>query len=176
MGTMFSKVTRNVDAYIETIPPGALLTQLQDSIPFPFTMARPAPAVIPGSGAALDTQIRVVNVDCLVSARDLVKSGSRNVAILNMANEWNCGGAFSVSIGSQEEYLFRNTTLGLSLWRGRRQEQWVTGGWVTGTRVTGPPCVPPLYPFPECGGVYTLLVDVRVELRLRICSTQRVRA
>ena len=99
-----------------------------------------------------------------------------------MANAYNTGGAFSTSAGSQEEYLFRNSSLGLSLWPHRRPELDVKRPWPLGTKLVGQPVpapdgvpdVHPLshlpltcssdneqwYPWTELGGVLTPHVDV----------------
>ena len=106
----------------------------------------------------------VLERDCLVHAQTLVSSGEyKKVAVLNMANEFNCGGAWSVHWGSQEEYLFRNTTLPVPLWIHRRADQDGFRAWKYGTQMLGPPCEAEedrWYPFTKCGGVFTPYVEV----------------
>ena len=80
-----------------------------------------------------------------------------------MANEYNCGGAWSVHWGSQEEYLFRSSTLPLALWKRRRRDQDGFRAWAVGTELLGPPPRAPgecWYPFTPLGGIYTPYVEV----------------
>jgi hypothetical protein len=97
-----------------------------------------------------------VDEDCLAAAQRLSSAAHRpRVGVLNMANEINTGGAFSVSMGAQEEYLFRNSSLGLSLWPHRRPDldekrPWAPGTkrplyrpWAHGTKLVGRPVPAP---------------------------------
>lgn len=107
-------------------------------------------------------RVKVVELDCLLYAKQLHESRQfRNIAVLNMANEYNCGGAWSVHTGSQEEYVFRNTTLPFSLWKHRRLDQDGFRGWEAGTKVLGPPKEEDRwYPFTIFGGIYSRPVEV----------------
>ena len=60
-------------------------------------------------------------LDSFEAAEKLVAAGYAP-AVLNMANEYNCGGAWCDHNGSQEEHLFRASSLPLSLWPLRRLE------------------------------------------------------
>eukprot|EP00756_Hemistasia_phaeocysticola_P002658 Hpha_TRINITY_DN11806_c0_g1::TRINITY_DN11806_c0_g1_i1::g.2112::m.2112 len=155
---------------------------------YPFDAAHPAPWRVPGRGADptradkeadafLRTVVTVAEEDCLGWAQHLTKAtgGSGGgaaapgeaslprVAVLNLANEWNCGGAFSIHRGSQEEYLFRCSTLPLSLWKRRRPEQDGFRAWTAGTALLGRALEDPderWYPFTKFGGIFTPRVEV----------------
>ena len=86
---------------------------------YPFTRKAPAPVWSPPEGAAKGGPpvIEVVEQDCVECGLELAeKFGLKKVAVLNMANEHNSGGGWDHVTGSQEEYLFRRTSVGLSLW------------------------------------------------------------
>lgn len=88
---------------------------------YSFSAESPAPPVPPlPDGARQNTTFCTIEVDSFVAARDLLSQGWSQVAVLNMANEWNCGGAWCHKRGSQEEDLFRCSSLPLSLWPRRR--------------------------------------------------------
>lgn len=110
----------------------------------------------------IHNRVSVSNVDCLLRAKQFHDEKCyKNIGVLNMANEFNCGGAWSVHFGSQEEYLFRNSTLPFSLWRHRRLEQDAFRAWEAGTNVLGPAQEKDRwYPFPIFGGVYSDPVEV----------------
>jgi uncharacterized protein (TIGR02452 family) len=121
---------------------------------YPYT--RETPLVMPPVAGVIGTKFAVVPQDCLDAALDLCWDGKDTPAVLNMANEYNCGGGFCTVTGSQEEYLFRNTTLSASLWPHRRStdERWPEGSELLGRSE------PVYYPFTECGGVYSPHVEV----------------
>jgi hypothetical protein len=116
------------------------------------------------SYADIKNRIAVVECDCLLRAKQLVDSKQfKNVSVLNMANEWNVGGGWSVMRGSQEEYLFRNSTLPFSLWKRRQEKQDAFRPWAAGTNVIGPALSDPKerwYPFKQYGGAYSYNVEV----------------
>lgn len=119
----------------------------------PYSKSSPCPLIAnkESSTTPHKTVIRVLNQDCLGVARDIYSSSAKKVSILNCANEYNCGGGFDRCNGSQEEYLFRNTTLLASLWPHRR---------VDDTRFREvedllPRSTEPYYPFSEAGGIYS---------------------
>ena len=61
------------------------------------------------------TEVKVVNQDCLLAARDLWCAGLRP-CVLNMASRRNPGGGVLTGAGAQEENLFRRTNLFQSLY------------------------------------------------------------
>lgn len=63
-----------------------------------------------------DTEVSVVNADCLAEAVRLIDCGY-NPAVLNMASASNPGGGVTNGSGAQEETLFRRTNLFRSLYQ-----------------------------------------------------------
>lgn len=92
---------------------------------YPFSSSNPAPALPPiptSSAAAVSPSLLVTTeVDTFEAGQLLVGAGMRP-AVLNMANAYNCGGAWCEKVGSQEEDLFRRSSLPLSLWPRRRAD------------------------------------------------------
>jgi len=86
---------------------------------FPFTRADPAPPLPPLKQSAISWLICTAELDSFAAGAVCVAHGMRP-AVLNMANGYNCGGAWCDKKGSQEESLFRTSTLPLSLWPHRR--------------------------------------------------------
>ena len=161
--------TTNGDDYMKRIggKEAAQFSQLCESTVYRFDNDQnPPPTFTPleGSPSSFPFTTNVVEKDCLLHAHSLVLSGKyKHVAVLNMANEYNCGGAWSVHWGSQEEYLFRNTTLPLPLWKHRRHGQDKFRSWSYGTELLGPPCDSDedrWYPFTKCGGIFSPTVEV----------------
>ena len=73
-------------------------TSLSDATQFPYE----------------STLVKVVDEDCLIVYKDLVKKGFRPV-LLNMANAHNPGGGYKRGDGAQEETLFRRSNYFQSL-------------------------------------------------------------
>lgn len=92
---------------------------LSDVKSYPFTVSRPAASL--DVSLSHQTLARTVELDSFVAGTALVRAGFRP-AVLNMANAYNCGGAWCTSSGSQEEHLFRSSSLPLSLWPHRRAD------------------------------------------------------
>ena len=118
----------------------------------PYSRSSPCPVFGEESPRIpLNTIIQVVNQDCLDVARDIFRRTAKKASILNCANAYNCGGGFNRCNGSQEEYLFRNSTLLASLWPHRR---------VDDTRFEEvdsllPRSTDPYDPLTEAGGIYS---------------------
>jgi len=180
--------TRQLDTYLEqrAASSGNFVSLSRQATCFRFTRTNPAPAGTCERQQHDATILLVVNEDCLAAAQRL-RTIHQRVGVLNMANEFNTGGAFSVHAGSQEEYLFRNSSIGLSLWPHRRPELDETRPWALGTKLVGRPVPAPAedggargahplphlplecislsgneqwYPWTELGGVMTPQVEV----------------
>merc|ERR1712070_951563 len=81
----------------------------------------PAMAAVELGSVTSSTFFGTIECDSFEAARVLVEAGW-SPAVLNMANELNCGGAWCTHGGSQEEDLFRTSSLALSLWPRRRSD------------------------------------------------------
>lgn len=81
-----------------------------------YTVDCPAPVLPPLAHEPADTLFASVELDTFAAAAALRKNGWPKPAVLNMANEHNCGGAWCQKPGSQEEDLLRCSSLPLSLW------------------------------------------------------------
>lgn len=65
-----------------------------------------------------DTQVEVINTDCLITARNMVDTyGSDVVTVLNMCNRHVPGSSVLKGRNGQEEYLFRCSDYFRSLWQ-----------------------------------------------------------
>ena len=87
-----------------------------------FSRIEPAPALPPLAAPCLPVPslgLCTINMDSFAVGVALARAELRP-AVLNMANEYNCGGAWCDSAGSQEEDLFRASSLPLCLWPLRR--------------------------------------------------------
>ena len=75
-----------------------------------------APIQLPAEYIKTDTQLSVLNVDCIQVTRDLVMQGY-NPAVLNMASLYHPGVGVLQGSGAQEEELCRRSTLAISLYQ-----------------------------------------------------------
>lgn len=103
----------------------------------------------------IKTKICVVEMDCLEASALLSMfqtDGNDRPLVLNMANSYNCGGGFSGIYGSQEEYIFRNSSLVASLWPHRRRDD---NRWEEGRHLFPHRDELIYYPFTNCGGAYS---------------------
>lgn len=79
-------------------------------------------------------------------------------ALLNFAHGYNCGGGFEHSGGSQEEDIFRKSSVFLSLWPHRRSDDGPNvlkrGPWI-GDFDDRFPRKDPFYEIARCGGIYS---------------------
>ncbi|CAE7644902.1 unnamed protein product [Symbiodinium pilosum] len=102
----------------------------------------------------LDEDRQASTLDAAKVAADL---GLR-VLMLNFAHGYNCGGGFEHAAGSQEEAIFRSSSLFLSLWPHRRKDDG-PGVLKRGTWIGDfDPLLPrkePFYEHTECGGIYS---------------------
>merc|ERR1719229_77936 len=104
-----------------------------------------------------------------MEAAALLSRAKWRPAVLNFAHGYNCGGGFEHSGGSQEEDIFRKTSLFLSLWPHRREDDGpgvlARGDWI-GDFDDALPRKEPFYPHTDCGGVYS--PHVRLVRRLAL--------
>lgn len=104
-----------------------LPTEVRDelSVAFyhPFTRESPAPPSTELEARAAQGPARLVTVGLgTLETGALLAGVGCQPAVLNMANEYNCGGGWCAGFGSQEEELFWSSTLPLSLWPLRRSD------------------------------------------------------
>lgn len=86
---------------------------------YQFTEEKPAPPLrVPGRHA---TRIAVIALDTLVATYRMSYVLNVNAVALNMANEDIVGGRFDTKMGSQEECIFRNSSIFLSMWPHRKR-------------------------------------------------------
>jgi hypothetical protein len=150
---------------------------------FPFTMDNPAPAMeedtmphrtrsaAPSGSQLVPSETRCITLDLTTveAALELCLTGKKP-AVLNFAHGYNCGGGFEHAGGSQEEDLFRKTSLFLSLWPRRRSDDGPgvlrRGMWI-GDFDEALARKEPFYPHSECAVIYTPYVRLVRNARLR---------
>eukprot|EP00392_Amoebophrya_sp_AT5.2_P001499 g1501.t1 len=137
-----------------------------------FSMEAPAPMWVggvwgdPGQERRGSTILGTLNAGCVEAAELLCRlaPGSLRPALLNFAHGYNCGGGFDHSAGSQEEAIFRASSVFLSLWPHRRADDGpgvlARGTWI-GDFDNRLPRREPYYPHSSCGGIYSPHVRLR---------------
>jgi uncharacterized protein (TIGR02452 family) len=128
--------------------PGDQQMALGTCISYEYTTADPAPA-LPRIGS-FATIFGTVEQDSFEAAAELMHQGWPKPAVLNMANEHNCGGAWCQKPGSQEEDLLRCSSLPLSLWPRRLRSDHRMPEF--DDRL---PRQQTIYPFTEAGVIYS---------------------
>lgn len=115
-----SSFAARIDAHMDDIlslPDRATLRELHAHT---FGRDNPAPT-LPISASTTKGIVVTSELDSFAAARVLSSFPELGrPVVLNMANEHNCGGAWCEHAGSQEEDLFRASSLPLSLWPRRR--------------------------------------------------------
>lgn len=131
-------------AHLTSLPP-ELQQELARAEYQAFSRSSPAPPLPPSEPLA--TLLATVELDSFVAGMLLARIGC-TPAVMNMANESHCGGAWTHCRGSQEECLFHRSSLPLSLWPRRTSDD---------TRLYGllPLADDNFYPFSEAGVVYS---------------------
>lgn len=138
--------------------PQPLREQLEAAESCTFTMQNPAPQIAQeATRSRAPTNIMTLANGSVEAAERLAKQGFRP-ALLNFAHGYNCGGGFEHASGSQEEDIFRKTSLFLSLWPHRRSDDGPgvrrRGMWI-GDYDEELPRKEPYYEHTECGGIYS---------------------
>ena len=101
------KYMDNSLTYMSKLLPQDELIKCKQADVYKFSRDSRAPTC--DNASSRTTKIVVVNEDCLKVAIHLAnKDGGTHIGVLNMANEYNCGGGFNFCRGSQEEYIFRS--------------------------------------------------------------------
>lgn len=132
-----------------------------------FVQDSPAPAWKADDAAANCVDCVLVNMFSVEAAALLATNGCKP-ALLNFAHGYNCGGGFEHSSGSQEEDIFRKTSIFLSLWPHRRSDDGPgvlkRGMWI-GEFDESLPRKEPFYGHTDCGGIYSPHVRVVRDLQ-----------
>jgi len=143
---------------------------MENAVEYKFTMDSPAPP-LSTRHVSLDWKLNACTVvaPTLQALELVVRRGwpkcarAAKWAVLNFAHGYNCGGGFEHAHGSQEEDLFRHTSLFLSLWPHRREDDGpgvlARGLWI-GHYDPTLPRKEAWYPHTNCGGIYTPYVRV----------------
>lgn len=163
MKRLYSACTGHVEQFIHEEAEHPAFAAYRDALYFDYSREKPAPAV-ETEPSMTNTKFVVVEQDCVDVGIELAKTyGGSQVGVLNMANEWNCGGGFERTSGSQEEYLFRRTSCAVSLWPRRRDgdERWTIGCRLLGREERS------FYQLTEAGGILTPSAAVICDSRLK---------
>lgn len=94
-------------------------TALQAVQYYPFTEGH-APPIYQRESRFSSMKVCIIENEPMIIAKHIYTTTGSSPCILNCANAYNVGGGFDYCRGSQEEYLFRNSTLIASLWPHRR--------------------------------------------------------
>eukprot|EP00747_Dinoflagellata_sp_TGD_P168858 gnl/TRDRNA2_/TRDRNA2_196259_c0_seq1.p1 gnl/TRDRNA2_/TRDRNA2_196259_c0~~gnl/TRDRNA2_/TRDRNA2_196259_c0_seq1.p1 ORF type:complete len:310 (+),score=57.82 gnl/TRDRNA2_/TRDRNA2_196259_c0_seq1:62-991(+) len=144
---------------------------------FSFTMQSPAPASPERDSAGASAPLFATLDMGSVQAAALLCELKEMPAVLNFAHGFNCGGGFDHAPGSQEEDIFRKTSLFLSLWPHRRSDDGPgvlkRGKWI-GHFDRYLPRKDAFYPHTECGGIYSPHVRVIRDQSGGLCDAQAV--
>eukprot|EP00927_Polykrikos_kofoidii_P036676 TRINITY_DN30960_c0_g1_i1.p1 TRINITY_DN30960_c0_g1~~TRINITY_DN30960_c0_g1_i1.p1 ORF type:complete len:300 (+),score=54.59 TRINITY_DN30960_c0_g1_i1:46-945(+) len=143
---------------------------MESSREYRFTSDVPAPGLAPSEGQLpVTTPLLTTLNDGSLQAVELLSRSGLRPAVLNFAHSYNCGGGFEHSGGSQEENIFRNSSLFLSLWPHRRRDDGpgvlARGQWI-GEYDDVLPRKEAFYPHSDCGGIYS--PHVRLVRRLGV--------
>lgn len=158
--------------------------ELSQAVPFTFTMDKTAPrmASVSATGAPEAAPGRIAVTLRMGSAEAALLLCGQHLrpAVLNFAHGYNCGGGFEHAGGSQEEDLFRKTSLFLSLWPHRRVDDGpgvlARGMWI-GDFDAALPRQEAFYPHAECGGIFSPVVRIlRQAASGALCGSQEVRS
>lgn len=104
------------------------------------------------------TQMKLFRMTTDQALERAFADGYSRPVILNFAHGYNCGGGFEHASGSQEEDLFRCTSLFLSLWPHRRADDGAgvlnRGQWI-GLYDHQLPRLQAFYPHGKCDAIYS---------------------
>lgn len=152
-------LTQDLRQELQTEEYDACATAIYDA----FTRTMPAPPA-KASGQALNREpfFGTVNLDTFLAGKALLAAGLQP-CVLNMANELNCGGSWCYTVGSQEEALFRCSSLPLSLWPRRSLDDRRLAGFVERQEQ--------FFPLSEAGAIYSPKVIVTRDGHGRLLAT-----
>jgi len=123
---------------------------------YPYARTSPAPAPTQDQKGQT-TLMGTVSLDSFEAARAILqhRPDTGRPLVLNLANEYNCGGGFHHGWGSQEECLFRRSTLFYNLWPHRRTDdsRWPDLNSMQARQEA-------YYPLTDCGGIYSPHVGI----------------
>lgn len=144
---------RDIEAHLDWLLalPAAQRADLSAANFYAFSSSHPAPR-LPPTALAPSPLVVTAELDTFEAGGLLLGAGLRP-AVMNMANEYNCGGAWCEHIGSQEEDLFRRSSLPLSLWPRRRG----TDSRFDHYDARLPRVGKPIYPWTDAAGEITAL-------------------
>jgi hypothetical protein len=148
--------------------PAHLREQMERAENCTFSRTNAAPA-ISAKAAEKSTVLATLDLGSVEATYALVQKGWRP-ALLNFAHGYNCGGGFDHAHGSQEEDIFRKTSLFLSLWPHRRADDGPgvlkRGKWI-GDYDEALPRKDAFYEHTECGAIYSPYVGIAHHRQLR---------